>query len=149
MNSVKTYRIAENDFDALSQLANDILAEAQSPGVITLQGDLGAGKTTLVKAFCAVAGIHETVSSPTFTIVNVYHDDQGAILYHIDLYRVEKESDVAALGLEEILYSGSWCFVEWPEIISDILPENFISLKIETEAGTNSRIVTYRTATEP
>lgn len=146
MNSVKTYRIAENDFDALSQLADDILEEAQYPGVITLQGDLGAGKTTLVKAFCAVAGIHETVSSPTFTIVNEYHNDQGEVLYHIDLYRVEKESDLTTLGLEEILFSGNWCFIEWPEIISTLLPENYISLKIETEAGTNSRIVTYRAA---
>jgi len=146
---VKTYRIAENDFTALSRLASDILKEAQYPGVITLQGDLGTGKTTFVKAFCAAAGVHETASSPTFTIVNEYYSDQGDILYHIDLYRVEKETDVATLGLEEILYSGSWCFVEWPEIISALLPENYISLKIETEAGTNSRFVTYRAATEP
>lgn len=97
--------------------------------VVTLQGELGAGKTTLVRECCLQYGIADTVSSPTFSIVNEYHGSRG-IVYHIDLYRLEDEEEAMRAGVEEYLFGGSLCMVEWPQRASGLLPEKRLEVHL-------------------
>jgi tRNA threonylcarbamoyladenosine biosynthesis protein TsaE len=139
MNKTFVYEVASNDFGSLADVAGQILALSEPWKIIALKGDLGAGKTTLVKNFCEQLGFIELVSSPTFTIVNQYLHPEGRIIYHMDMYRIEKPDDAFQLGLHEYFSSGSWCFVEWPEKILSFFPEEFVSLTIEFEPVTGSR----------
>lgn len=93
-------------------------------------GSLGSGKTTIIKAICNELGADGNVSSPSFTIVNEYRTASGETLYHIDFYRIRKQEEVYDFGIEEYLYSGSYCFMEWPELIGEILPPATIRIRI-------------------
>jgi tRNA threonylcarbamoyladenosine biosynthesis protein TsaE len=93
-------------------------------------GSMGAGKTTIIKAICEELGATDLVSSPTFTLVNEYKTKYGNSLYHIDFYRIKNLSEVFDFGIEEYLSSGSFCFMEWPELIEEILPEETVKVKI-------------------
>jgi tRNA threonylcarbamoyladenosine biosynthesis protein TsaE len=104
----------------------------QNPSVVLLTGEMGAGKTTLMKALCKKLGAKDEVSSPTFSLVNEYKTASGKI-YHFDLYRLKKASELPDMGFEEYLDSGQWCFIEWPQIAEPLLPKNAISLTIEVE----------------
>ncbi|MFO7722530.1 MAG: tRNA (adenosine(37)-N6)-threonylcarbamoyltransferase complex ATPase subunit type 1 TsaE [Bacteroidales bacterium] len=143
---MKTFTIAYEDFASLEKRAGEILELAKPVKKITLQGDLGAGKTTLIKAFCKALGIKFPVSSPTFTLINEYAMPNGEPVYHIDMYRIEKPEEAMQLGLEEYFEQDAWCFIEWPEKITGWLPENFVSLKIEVDAMNNSRNIFIRLA---
>jgi tRNA threonylcarbamoyladenosine biosynthesis protein TsaE len=138
------FEIPDQDFDLLNDVASRIIGLIRHPRVITFQGEMGAGKTTLIKAICKNLGIALPVSSPTFTLINEYMLPSGDPVYHIDMYRLEQESDAIQLGIADYTYSGNWCLIEWPEKIGNWLPENFVSLKIEVEAGTLKRIITMR-----
>ena len=92
-------------------------------------GFLGAGKTTLIKAICQELGVTEEVNSPTFAIVNEYEGHKGAI-YHFDFYRINRVEEVFDLGYEEYFYSGELCFVEWPEMVEGLLPEDAMEVRI-------------------
>jgi tRNA threonylcarbamoyladenosine biosynthesis protein TsaE len=143
---MKHYTISFEDFAALEKVAAEILRLAEPVKIITLQGDLGAGKTTLIKAFCKSLGIKFPVSSPTFTLINEYELPGGDPVFHIDMYRLDKPEDAVQLGLEEYFSQDAWCFIEWPEKIIGWLPENFVSLKIEVDTLTNSRNIFIRLA---
>jgi tRNA threonylcarbamoyladenosine biosynthesis protein TsaE len=143
-----TYSVAFEDFSALEKVAAEILELASGVKVITLQGDLGAGKTTLIKTCCRMLGIGYPASSPTFTLINEYAAPEGDPVFHIDMYRLDKPEDALQLGLEEYFAQNAWCFIEWPEKIEAWLPENFVSLKIEVDPGTNSRKILLRLADE-
>jgi tRNA threonylcarbamoyladenosine biosynthesis protein TsaE len=93
-------------------------------------GPLGSGKTTIIKAICRELGAADPVSSPSFTIVNEYRTVSGEILYHIDFYRIRKLEEVFDFGIEEYFDSGSWCFMEWPELIEEILPPGTFKIRI-------------------
>jgi len=93
-------------------------------------GPMGAGKTTIIKAICEVLGAVDLVSSPTFTIVNEYRTFNGESLYHIDFYRIKKRDEVFDFGAEEYLSAGSYCFIEWPELIEDMLPPGTVKVRI-------------------
>jgi len=93
-------------------------------------GPMGAGKTTIIKAICEVLGAVDLVSSPTFTIVNEYITSNGESLYHIDFYRIKKRDEVFDFGAEEYLSAGSYCFIEWPELIEDMLPPGTVKVRI-------------------
>ena len=94
-------------------------------------GFLGAGKTTFVKALCEVLGIDDVVNSPTFSIVNEYRSDEtGELVYHFDFYRINKLSEVYDMGYEDYFYSGALCFIEWPELIEELLPEDALRVEI-------------------
>jgi tRNA threonylcarbamoyladenosine biosynthesis protein TsaE len=93
-------------------------------------GPMGAGKTTIIKAICEVLGAVDLVSSPTFTIVNEYRTSNGESLYHIDFYRIKKRDEVFDFGAEEYLSAGSYCFIEWPELIEDMLPPGTVKVRI-------------------
>ena len=112
--------------------------------VYCFYGKMGAGKTTFIKAICEEMGVQETVNSPTFSIVNEYEAKNGEIIYHFDCYRINKIQEALDLGAEEYLYSGNYCFIEWPENIDAILPDNAVSVEIE-EVEDGLRMVTIET----
>ena len=102
-----------------------------------LNGDLGAGKTTFTKALCKALGIKENVTSPTFTLMNIYTSGRLP-LYHFDMYRLEDESEAQELGLNDFFYSNGVCMIEWAENIKNLLPKNLITINIE-KLGETSR----------
>lgn len=112
--------------------------------VYCFYGKMGAGKTTFIKAICEEMGVQETVNSPTFSIVNEYEAKNGEIIYHFDCYRINKIQEALDLGAEEYLYSGNYCFIEWPENIDAILPDNVVNVGIE-EVEDGLRMVTIET----
>jgi tRNA threonylcarbamoyladenosine biosynthesis protein TsaE len=99
--------------------------------VICFTAPMGAGKTTLIKAICKKLGVTDVISSPTFNIINTYGTLNHETIYHLDLYRIADEEELYQTGVEEVLYSNHICFVEWPQIASNILPETAIYVQIE------------------
>ena len=123
--------------DDLDKAASVILQFASTVRMFLFYGDMGAGKTTLIKALCERLGTREPVTSPTFAIVNEYKIP-GDKIYHFDFYRLKDQSEAFDLGYEEYFYSGAYCFIEWPEKIPGLLPDNYINVKI-TVAENGSR----------
>ncbi|BAU52520.1 tRNA (adenosine(37)-N6)-threonylcarbamoyltransferase complex ATPase subunit type 1 TsaE [Mucilaginibacter gotjawali] len=113
----------------LPATAAQIIEFAANSRIFLFYGDMGAGKTTLIKALCESLGTTEPVTSPTFSIVNEY---EGATerIYHFDFYRLKNETEALDMGYEEYFYSGAYCFIEWPEKIPSLLPDHYISIKI-------------------
>lgn len=103
------------------------------------KGDLGAGKTTLIQEICRLKGVEGNVVSPSFALVNVYDSKEGDI-YHIDLYRLENTEEALDLGIEDYLYSGNYCFIEWPGIIEGIAPEEYMEINMEILPGSGRSI---------
>ncbi|MDR0714553.1 MAG: tRNA (adenosine(37)-N6)-threonylcarbamoyltransferase complex ATPase subunit type 1 TsaE [Bacteroidales bacterium] len=101
-------------------------------------GNMGAGKTTFIKAVCALLGVEKTVTSPTFALVNEYDSGSNGVIYHFDFYRINRPEEVFDFGCEEYFASGSYCFVEWPEKAETALPENICKVRIE-ETGNGVR----------
>lgn len=99
--------------------------------VLAFYGNLGSGKTTLIHTLCNVVGIRNTVTSPTFSIINEYEFAESKI-YHIDLYRLKNSGEAINAGVEECLYSGYYCFLEWPEKVEEILPSDTMKIFLET-----------------
>ena len=105
----------------LKVIATELQNEFGTHRVIAFYGEMGVGKTTLIKELCAQLGVEDIPNSPTFSIVNEYLTQKGATLYHFDFYRIEEEEEVYDLGYEDYFYSGNYCFVEWPEKIMNLL----------------------------
>lgn len=124
--------------DSINITAVDFLNIIGKSKVIALHGEMGAGKTTLVNALCTAMGVKDTVGSPTFSIINEYRTADGNIIYHMDLYRLKGDEEAIAAGVEDALYSGNTCFVEWPEKIPRLLPENTVHCYLQT-VGNNER----------
>ena len=123
----------------LTRAADEVLTLAGKTKVLLFYGEMGAGKTTLIKKLCKQLGVKETVTSPTFSIVNEYRGGNGKI-YHFDFYRLKKQSEALDLGYEEYVYSGNYCLIEWPEKIDGLLPEHYIKIAIEIKDGDNRQI---------
>jgi tRNA threonylcarbamoyladenosine biosynthesis protein TsaE len=122
--------ITIKDKKYLSDAADKFLRHFGEKRIFAFYGSMGAGKTTIIKAICKALGAIDIVSSPTFTLVNEYKTIKGETIYHIDFYRIKKQEEVFDFGIEEYLSGDSYCFMEWPEMVEDILPPETISIRI-------------------
>jgi len=113
--------------------AKKLLSAYPDSRVFAFYGQLGAGKTTFIKVICHLLDAKDIVQSPSFAIINEYITPPGESLYHFDLYRIKKLEEVYDIGYEEYLYSGSYCFIEWPELIEELLPEGVVRVRISGE----------------
>lgn len=129
--------------EELKNVAETLFQYHKEARVFALQGEMGAGKTTFVKYLCEALDSDSLVSSPTFTIVNEYVEKKRDPIYHFDLYRLESLEEARQIGAEEYFYSGHYCFVEWPEIASALLPEETIFVKITVDEITKKRIFEF------
>jgi len=140
IESIETIRAAAREFI-------DHIGERR---VFAFYGKMGAGKTTFVKAICEELGVEDVITSPTFAIVNEYTLpsplSQGGVggesIYHFDFYRIKRLEEVYDMGFEDYFYSGALCFIEWPELIEDILPDDAVRVSI-TEQEDGTRLVTF------
>ncbi len=130
-------QIKVNDIQHLEEAAEKLIIFAGNVRVWLLEGDLGAGKTTLVKAIGNVLGVEDIINSPSFSLVNEYKS-KDEVLYHLDFYRIKNEIEALDIGVEEYIYSGNYCFIEWPSKIASLLPEQHILITIQVESD-NSR----------
>ena len=127
----------------LTQAARSFIAAMKDRTIFAFYGKMGVGKTTFIKALCEEMGIVDVVNSPTFAIVNEYHNAAAdKHIFHFDFYRIKKLEEVYDMGYEDYFYSGSLCFLEWPELIEEILPIDVIKVKIEEQTD-GSRTVTF------
>lgn len=99
------------------------------PKVLLFNGEMGAGKTTFIKALCLALGVKSPTSSPTFSLVNEYEAAEG-LVYHFDMYRLKNETEALDFGIEEYLYSGNWCFIEWAEKIPNLIPDEHLVISL-------------------
>jgi tRNA threonylcarbamoyladenosine biosynthesis protein TsaE len=128
----------------LSELAEKLITDIDEAKVIVFNGEMGVGKTTLIKHISTLLGVNEITSSPTFSIVNEYISRDEETIYHFDFYRIEKEEEVLDLGYEDYFYSGNYCFIEWAEKIPNLLPENIVEINIELDEENNRLISVVR-----
>ncbi|WP_333821075.1 tRNA (adenosine(37)-N6)-threonylcarbamoyltransferase complex ATPase subunit type 1 TsaE [Ohtaekwangia sp.] len=134
INEGMVYR--QVSLDELEEVARAIVTKLADTPVWLLYGEMGAGKTTLVKAICDALQVDDVISSPTFSIVNEYQTRGGEKLYHFDFYRIKNEAEAWDIGTDEYFYSGNRCLVEWPEKIPSLIPAEYAALVITIENST-------------
>ena len=134
--------------DTIDSVASSILKEVTSKTLL-FYGDMGVGKTTLIKALVKQLGSLENVNSPTFSIVNEYEFKDG-LIYHFDLFRISNEEEALNFGIEDYLYSNHWIFMEWPEKLGGLIPENFnkIEIKVNLDGSRTLKLITKIKLTE-
>ena len=127
----------------LKQISQEILHIIEGKRIICFYGEMGAGKTTLIKAICDEMGVKDNVASPTFALINEYRDKVGGKIFHFDFYRINKIEEVYDFGYEEYFYNSEGiCFIEWPELIEDILPtENVCKLRISVNTDKSRNVI--------
>jgi len=122
--------LTATSLQALQSIATQLLSHVGTEKIFLFHGDMGSGKTTLIKSLCEVLGVQGSVTSPTFAIVNEYKGSSAKI-YHFDFYRLKNQTEALDMGAEEYFYSGNYCFIEWPEKIPDMLPAHYISISLK------------------
>lgn len=128
--------------ETIREAARQFIAAMGDNTVFAFYGKMGAGKTTFIKALCEELGVTDVINSPTFAIVNEYRSDTtGELIYHFDFYRIRKLEEVYDMGYEDYFYSGALCFIEWPELVEELLPEGTVKVTIEV-ADDESRKIT-------
>jgi tRNA threonylcarbamoyladenosine biosynthesis protein TsaE len=127
--------------DELDEAAKQLIAFAGGETIFLFYGDMGAGKTTLIKSLCKCLGADENITSPTFSIVNEYVG-KSARIFHFDFYRLKNQDEALDMGYEEYFYSGNYCFIEWPEKISRLLPPHYIRIDIQV-LDKDQRLLTF------
>jgi len=127
----------------LKEAADQLLRECQDIKIWLFSGELGAGKTTLIKTLGKKLGVREEMSSPSFSIINEYGTPMGEFVYHFDFYRIKNEQEAYDIGTEEYFDSGNFCFVEWPEKIPSLVPKENIEIKIIPGSDPGNRILRY------
>lgn len=121
-----------NSLDNIREAAKQFIAAMEDNTVFAFYGKMGAGKTTFIKAICEELGVTDVINSPTFAIVNEYRSDEtGELIYHFDFYRIKKLDEVYDMGYEDYFYSGALCFIEWPELVEEVLPGDAVKVIIE------------------
>lgn len=136
---IHTIRI--NSIDDYQRAAQEFIGQMGKEHIFAFYGKMGSGKTTLIKSICEELGVEDTINSPTFAIVNEYEDREHNTIYHFDFYRIKSIAEVYNMGYEEYLYSDAICFMEWPELIEELLPDDCVKVTIEEEHD-GSRTVT-------
>ena len=129
------------NIEDIASAARKFVDEMGENCVFAFYGKMGAGKTTFIKAICEALGVKDVVTSPTFALVNEYADAEGQPVYHFDFYRIKNLREAYDMGCEEYFYSGYPCFIEWPELVEELLPDDTVRVKIEVLEN-ESRIVT-------
>ena len=129
------------DIEHIREAAREFIEHIGDRRVFAFYGKMGAGKTTFVKAICEELGVNDVITSPTFAIINEYTSAKDDTIFHFDFYRIKKLEEVYDMGYEDYFYSGALCFIEWPELIEEILPDDAVRVSI-TEQDDGSRIVT-------
>lgn len=134
--------ITINDLASIRDAARRFVENIGESTVFAFYGKMGAGKTTFIKAVCEELGVEDVITSPTFAIVNEYRSDStGELVYHFDFYRIKKIDEVYDMGYEDYFYSGALCFIEWPELVEDLLPGDAVMVKITEEADGSRKVV--------
>lgn len=128
--------------DKIHEAARYFLNAVGDANIFAIDGDMGVGKTTFIKAVCEELGVKDVITSPTFSLVNEYTDGKGEPVYHFDFYRIKKIDEVYDMGYEDYFYGGNLCFLEWPELIESLLPEDVTKVHITTEAD-GSRTISF------
>ena len=128
--------------DKIHEAARYFLDAVGDAKIFAIDGDMGVGKTTFIKAVCEELGVKDVITSPTFSLVNEYTDGKGEPVYHFDFYRIKKIDEVYDMGYEDYFYGGNLCFLEWPELIESLLPEDVTKVHITTEAD-GSRTISF------
>lgn len=132
-----------DSIETIREAAKQFVAALEESTVFAFYGKMGAGKTTFIKAICEELGVEDVITSPTFAIVNEYRSEtSGELIYHFDFYRIKKIEEVYDMGYEDYFYSGALCFIEWPELIEELLPGDAVKVTIE-ENEDGSRIVKF------
>ncbi len=121
----KTYKLPD-----IGSVAKSVIDEADSR-ILLFYGEMGSGKTTLIKEIAAQLGVKDLTNSPTFSLVNEYATGEGGRMYHFDFYRIEREEEAYDIGFEEYLDSGDWCLIEWPEKVENLLPLDSVVIRID------------------
>jgi len=124
----------------LNRIAKRLIGAFPDELVFAFYGKMGAGKTTFIQSVCKALGSEDTVTSPTFALINEYKTGDRKSVFHFDFYRIKDLEEVFDLGYEDYLYSGSYCLIEWPELIEPLLPENIIKVKIDVAADGSRNI---------
>ena len=122
-----------NNLENIREAARAFIDAIGDHKVFAFYGSMGAGKTTFVKAICEELGVKDVITSPTFAIINEYSSREG-VIYHFDFYRIKKLEEVYDMGYEDYFYSGALCFIEWPELIEEVLPEDAVKVSIRENA---------------
>ena len=130
-----------DSLDSIREAARTFISNIGERKVFAFYGNMGAGKTTFIKAVCEELGVEDVITSPTFAIVNEYQGAEG-LIYHFDFYRIKKLEEVYDMGFEDYFYSGALCFIEWPELIEEVLPHDAAKVSI-TENADGSRTVIF------
>ena len=131
-----------SNLELIREAAREFIQHIGEHRVFAFYGEMGAGKTTFIKAICEELGVEDVITSPTFAIVNEYSLADGDCIYHFDFYRIKKLEEVYDMGFEDYFYSGALCFIEWPELIEEVLPEDAVKVNI-TENADGSRTINY------
>ena len=119
-----------NNLEGVTELAQKVISYGEGCLIWMFKGDLGAGKTTLIKELCSQLGVLETVKSPTFNIVHEYKTTHGTSIFHFDFYRLKSVEEALDIGIEDYFFSNSLCLIEWPEIIEDFIDQDYLTISI-------------------
>lgn len=135
----------EYSLQDIEQIVQKVIA-SNPQKVILFHGQMGAGKTTFIKELCKVLGVENPTSSPTFSLVNEYEINDNQLVYHFDMYRLKSQQEAVDMGIDEYLYSGNWCFIEWAENIPDLIPDEHSVITIQVQENGN-RVLTLENKT--
>ena len=127
--------IVVTSLESIDEAARELLVFSEDSRIFAFYGEMGAGKTTFIKAVCKILKVEDNVSSPTFSIVNEYLSQEGEKIFHFDFYRIKNENEAYDMGCEEYFYSGNHCFIEWPEKIHNLLPSKLVLVRIVEKEG--------------